>query len=299
MQELPRQAELSLGSFRGRSVVDRVAHQRMLRVLHMHANLVGASGEQLAVDERVAVIARLGCETLKHAEGCDGLTSRRAIAHRHARALGCRARNGRIDHAGVMRDDAVRQGEVTAINRAVPDVSHKHAAGGIGFRREHEPGGVAVEAMHDTQSIVLALDVAQMRGPAMMHERVDERSGSVVDGRVAHQPRLLGKNDHVVVFEADIERDGLAGNRPCHRGLVKLIDDGVSCRNGILLGDRGTVDEHASGFEGTGRGASAGISPALRQHGVDARTRVACTCLIAFQDAHRPSSLAPIFSSAR
>ena len=58
MQELPIQPEVRIGVLGRTGVVHRIAHQRMFRVLHVNADLMGSARVQLAVDKGVAVVAR-------------------------------------------------------------------------------------------------------------------------------------------------------------------------------------------------------------------------------------------------
>ena len=101
-------------------------------------------------------------EALEHAERGERIARRGAFANRHARALVERTGNGRIDHAGIVRDDAVHQGKITSIDSAIADIGHKHQAGGIVFSGQHKTRRVAVEAMDDSGTIAFALDVAQV-----------------------------------------------------------------------------------------------------------------------------------------
>ena len=84
VQELSAQPQLGPGIAGAVGVVDRVAHDRMARVLHVHADLVGAPGEQFTLDEAVAVVLGASFKALEHAEGGDSLPGARRIAHSHA-----------------------------------------------------------------------------------------------------------------------------------------------------------------------------------------------------------------------
>ena len=74
--------------------IPRVAHKRVLRVLQMHAYLMGAPCEQLLVDERVAVVAPRCAPKRSSTKRRDGLANRRRVADGHgvrsfsARAMG-------------------------------------------------------------------------------------------------------------------------------------------------------------------------------------------------------------------
>ena len=54
--------------------------------------------------------------------------------------------------------------------------------------------------------------------------------------RMTHQAALLGQDDEVLVFEANIERNGLRDHRTGKRLLLGKLDrDAIARRNGILL----------------------------------------------------------------
>lgn len=129
-------------------------------------------------------------EALKHTERGERIARRRAFANRHARALVERAGDGGIDHAGIVRDDAVHQGKIAAIDRAIADIGHKRQAGGIVFGSQHKARRVAVEAMHDAGAIAFALDIAQMLDAAMIDQGINQRAVGVIDRGMAHKPRL-------------------------------------------------------------------------------------------------------------
>ncbi len=79
MQELTRKAELSRLVARSVCAVNRIPHDGMTRVLHVNADLVGAPGEKLALDERIAVIVPIMLEPLENAKRGDGLPCRRDV----------------------------------------------------------------------------------------------------------------------------------------------------------------------------------------------------------------------------
>ncbi len=109
MEELPIEAKARdrmLGSVRG---IGGIPHDGMLDVLHMHADLVGATGIELAFKERVPLILWPRFESFEHAEGGDGFTSRRAITHSHAHPLLGMALYGSVYHARIHRHPTVDQ----------------------------------------------------------------------------------------------------------------------------------------------------------------------------------------------
>ena len=133
--------------------------------------------------------------------------------------------------------------EVVAIDRTVADILHKGITGRIGLRSEHKPRRVAIEPVHDAEAVVLALHIAKVVGPAVIDERVHERPIGMVDGRMAHEPYLLGQHDKVVVLEADVKVDWLSRYRACLDLFLFLVHDHVARSDRILLDNVGSVHE--------------------------------------------------------
>ena len=76
VEKLPLKSAVCRGIFRRVRRVNGLAHQRMLGVFHVHAYLVRAPSKKLAVDKRIAVVARAVLEAFQHAEGGDGVARR-------------------------------------------------------------------------------------------------------------------------------------------------------------------------------------------------------------------------------
>ena len=243
----------------------------MARVLHVHADLVSAPGEQLALDEAVAVVLGASFKALEHAEGGDGLPGARRIAHSHAAALVGRTCDGRVDHAGVMGHDAVHERDVVAVDRPILNLRHELASGLVGLGRQHEPARVAVEPVHDAEPVgLLPLHVAQVLLAAVPDKGIDQRAMGVIDGRVADEPDLLREHEHVLVLEADIQIDRLAVDHHGLRLVVHLVDDGVPRRHGMLFGNRGAVHENAALLDGARGGRAGSVEPPGGAQGIQA-----------------------------
>ena len=298
VQELAVEAEVGRRRARRARRVRRVAHKRVLRVLQMHAYLMGAPCEQLAVDDRVAVVAPPVLEALEHPKRRDGLASRRRVADGHARALLLGARDGSVDHTGVVGDHAVHERQVTSVDRAIADVRHEGIARLVVLRRQHEAARVAVEAVHDAQTVVLALHVAQVLGAAVVDEGVHQRAVVMVDRRMAHEPHLLRQHDEVFVLEAYVQIDGLAAQRAGLYRLLNLVHDRVARRHGMLLRNLRAVHEHEAVVHRARSRATAWIQTARGQKRIEALTRVVGCCDVAQHAAHRASVPSPSPSDA-
>ena len=99
--------------------------------------------------------------------------------------------------------------------------------------------------MHDARAIVFALHVAQVVGPAMMHKSVHQRAVGVVDGRMAHQPRLFRDDQQIVVFVAHVKRNVLRAHRAGRRRLFKLVHHRVASRQRVFFGHRAPLTNTA------------------------------------------------------
>ena len=222
MQELASQTHVATLVARAMRRVKRVADKWMGGVFHMYANLMGATGEQLAIDKRIAVIARAGLETLNNRKSRDSLAGAIAIANCHAHPLGGMSRNRRIDHARVMRDDSVDKCQITPLDDMILNGRHQRLACDIGFRRHHEARRIHIEPVHDSQTVLFALHIAQVLCSAMVDEGVHERPVTVVFRGMAHETRLLGQHDDIIVFVPYVKRNGLSYKRCVDGFFVEL-----------------------------------------------------------------------------
>ncbi len=125
MQELAPESKLRRLFTRSVGAVHGIPHDRMARVLHMHANLMGAPGEELALDEGVSVITPTVFEALQNAKRGDSLPGRGNVPDGHARAFVGAARDGCIDHAGVMGHDAVNERDIASVDGTSANILHK------------------------------------------------------------------------------------------------------------------------------------------------------------------------------
>ena len=120
----------------------------------------------------------------------------------------------------------------------------------------------------------------------MVDQGIDQRAVGVIDRGMAHKPRLLGDDEHVVVLVADIERDGLALHRALFGSVRHLVHHRIARAQRMLFRHGGAVDVYCAVFHGPRRRATAGIQPVCGQHGIDTRTGIFGAGGIAFQRAH-------------
>ncbi len=171
MEELPGEAQV-LGKVS--PAVERVADDLVVDVAHVHADLVGAPRVEVALEQRVALVAAARLEALEHAEGRDGLAGTGVVGDRHADAVARRAGDAGVDGAGVGRDVAPHERDVATVERAQADEVLQGLLGLVVLGREHEARGVHVEAVHDARAVV-ALERPQVRESAVGDEGVGER----------------------------------------------------------------------------------------------------------------------------
>lgn len=90
-RDAPRMQELTIESQVGTAgiapTVQRVAHQGVIDMAHMNTNLMRATGIQMALNERIAVIATCGLKTFEDAKRRDGLAGKRIIGDGHLYAI--------------------------------------------------------------------------------------------------------------------------------------------------------------------------------------------------------------------
>jgi hypothetical protein len=183
-------------------VVDRIADDGVPGVLEVHPDLVGASGVQREPHQVADV------------EPCNDLDvgSRRTPVAPNSHALAVRvvaADRGLDGRAGLV--------EVSPRKRRVraPDGARGHRRRElpmclIGARDQHEPRGIAIEAVHDAGPPGRP---ATARGAAR-GERVHQRVIPVARGGMHHETRRLVDHEQVFVLEHHTQRDVVRGDRP-------------------------------------------------------------------------------------
>ena len=201
---------------------------------HVHANLMRASGKQMTLDERIAVVEARGIKALEHLESRDGLTRKGVIGNRHLHAVARRSGDTGVDSALVHGDVPVNERDIATVECARADEILKRALGVVVFCREHKARGIAIQAMHDAGA-VLTLHGTQMVNAAVVDQSVRKRAALVAMGGMAHQAALLGEHDEVVVLVTNIEGNGLRNHVSRIVRLGQVDRDAVTGAHGILF----------------------------------------------------------------
>ena len=268
VQELPGEVEVSPHVA---ASVERVSHHMVSDVTHVDADLVRATGVEVALEQAVAVVAHARLKALERPEAGDGLPGRRIVAYGHAQAVACGAGNARGDGPLVGDNVALDERDVASVERPQADEVLKGALGPIILGGDHETRGVHVEAVHDARTVV-TLKVAQMPVAAVGHEGVRERVTRVPGTRVTDEPRLLGEHDEPLVLKTHVERNGkVGGKRPWILLVGQQRLDAVAEHDALRLGaapcavdaDRTPLDEPGAGRArgGTVLGGEEGVEP--------------------------------------
>ena len=214
--------------------VERIAHAGVVDMAHMHANLMCAARKQVALDERIAVVETRGIEALEDLKGRDGLARKGVIGNRHLDTVARGTGDTGIDGALVHGDVTVNERNIATVERARADKILKRALGVVVFCREHKARGITIQAMHDAGS-VLTLHGTKMIDTAVVDQSVCKSAALVAMGGMTHQAALLGEHDKVVVFVADIERNGLGNHVGRVVWLGQIDRNAVAGAHGILF----------------------------------------------------------------
>jgi len=191
------------------SPVHGIAHHRMPDVFQVRPDLMGSAS------------VKLEPEQVDYVEpGHDKSVGPGGSAVRHdghalaiIRVPGQRCIDG--ERTGV--EVAPDQRGITAADPAGSESGSDSAMGKIGFRDDHQSGGVSVEAMHDPRT---ALGTS-CEGRAPRDQRIHQRVVPMPRGGMYYQPGRLVEHRQVVVFEDDGEGNG-AGLKGARRlGLGK------------------------------------------------------------------------------
>src|SRR6478672_8612342 len=229
MQELALQTELA------RPSVESVAGDGETDRSEVHTDLVGPAGLQPHVEERVPLqhlLHREMCDRFPWLVGVEGLSQRVAAV----------APDRRLDAAASRSRSSDDQGGVVPFEYAA---AHEILKTGIRLfrpRDDHEPGGVAVETVHDAGTgRISPCDVVFEQ---TLHERPRRVSGC----RVHHETGRLVDHHEVVVLVGDTQVHRLGrelGDLAYRRLELELLAAGET----LALAEWRAVDEDCSRFE--------------------------------------------------
>ncbi|MCX5661689.1 MAG: hypothetical protein NTW19_18580 [Planctomycetota bacterium] len=127
----------------GLAAVEDVAYDRMAQVGHVDADLVGAPGLELELDQGVAAVL------LAHAEERQGVPARGVVADAAGLADGGVLADGLVDRAAGEVEVAVDDGEVGLERRAVLELAGDAPVGLLALGDDDDAGGVLVEPVDD------------------------------------------------------------------------------------------------------------------------------------------------------
>ncbi len=202
----PRKRGVHLPAFRiaeefpGRAAVTGVADHRVPPRREVHANLVGAPGDEVDFEQR-----RAG-EHLGRAVDRRGL-ARVGRAHRHLGWVATAAADRIVDPSGRRFRAPPHEGEVGLVDLAPREHRRKLAVRRVGLGDEQQARGVFVQAVHDPRAVGASRGGERQVLPQQgVHERALARAVSRVD----HQTRRFHDDGEMRVFEDDPDRDVLA-----------------------------------------------------------------------------------------
>ena len=182
------------------TAVYRVAHQRVTQPGEMDANLVGASGVELASHKAQGVMP---IEQLQRGPGGLGASGVQR-KNRHAQALVGVTPDRLIDIA--LRHPfpaAVGQREVFAAHLARGDGTHQRIDRPSALAHQHEARGVFVQPVDNAGP-------RQVRGTTVVSQQAVEQSPApVASGRMNHEPGGFVDHQQIIVFMHHVQRHGL------------------------------------------------------------------------------------------
>ena len=170
--------------------VGRIAHQWIVDVRHVYANLVGTAGFQL--DPHMGV----GTETFKHTVMTHRLLT--AFHDRHALTLLAVTPDRRVDLA-TGSDDTDHDALVDTADTAALQLGNQLGLRLDGLGNHHQTGGVLVQAVHDTG----ARHIDDVRH--VMQQSVEQRAIGVACCGVNHQTGRFVDHQNLIVLVDDIK----------------------------------------------------------------------------------------------
>jgi hypothetical protein len=249
--------------------IDGIAHQRVADVSHMHPDLMGAAGLELAGEKRGDRLAVAPGKRFLHLPMGDGLAAARA--HRHFLTRMRMTVDRRIDSSALPVGHAPDEGPIAAPHRAgaavVGELRDQRLVRPVVLRHHHQPGGVLVEPVHDARPPDAA--DAGKACAAMGDQRVHQRAGLVPRGGMHHEASRLVDDDNVVVLVDDIERDILARGLGGHR--LRNVDCDRIADSDMISGvaDGSAFQAHGARKDQRFQPRPRQLGQARRQHAVE------------------------------
>ena len=157
-----------------------------------------------------------------------------------------------------------------AIDVFQPNIFHEGKAHFVRFRAQHKATRVAIEAMDDAETVLLALHVAKVFLAAVRDKRIHERIAVMAFRRMTHQSRLLRDNEQIVVLVANVERN--IGRDELGRVwvFIGLVFQHVAHANRSALARQLAVERAVAIGDAFRSGAARGIQPLGSHIGVKA-----------------------------
>ena len=193
-----------------------------------------ATGKQVALDERIAIVKACGIKALEDPKGRNGLTGKGIVRNRHLDTVTRRAGNSSVNGALVHGDVPVDERDIAAVERTRANEILKRALRVVVLCRKHETRGIAIQTMHDPGA-VLTLHGTKMVDATVVDQSVRKGAALVAMGGMAHQAPLLGEHDKVVVLVADIEGNGLGNHVSRVVRLGQVDRDAVTGAHSIFF----------------------------------------------------------------
>ncbi len=181
--------------------VDQIAEQRVSRLGEVNANLMGAAGLQLDLEQRGAIEALTDCEfCLRRLPRLHAPTKALAV-HRMATEEG--------GEPSPFVRLAVDQRQIDFPHQSRLECGLQRQQGALVLRYHQTAGGVLVQPMNQTRTEPPA-DPGQVPNP--MKQRIDQRARAVARARVDHHPGLLVEDEQITILVKDLQWQILGGD---------------------------------------------------------------------------------------
>ena len=237
-----------------------IADERMAEKLKMHADLVGAAGVNLCLNECG------GVQSLEHVITCVRGAAGIVVARRHALAVRWMPGDGGADFAGFAREFAAHDRVVNFFNLPPGELRREREVRFVVFGDDETTAGVLVEPVNDAGSRDAA-DAAE-RAPAVMEQGVDERVFLVAGGGMHDQSGGFVQHEQRLVLKKNGERNFL---RLGFGGLcLRPVDFNLFAGARAVCGfDRVTIDVDMALFNQPLQRAARGGGKFLAQKSVE------------------------------
>jgi hypothetical protein len=233
----------------------------MTYVRHVHANLMGASGLNLRLQQREL------CKGLRDLKYSVGGSARASAKHCHASAVMRAAPYTSIYLASLLRHPPVNERKVRLEDLPVAKLVRQSLVRQVIFSYDKQAGCLFINSMNDAGANAARRFRERVE---VIDESVGKRARFYARARMHDHSRRLIDHDQIIIFVNDIQPDRLRNDLD-GRGLRQINFDEITCAQAIAGLDGKLVYQYIAVFYRPLNSRAADFKNVRSEEGIEAR----------------------------